>query len=42
MRPNSVSPWEIEPFGSSVLSGTSDPVVMNKRPRSSVEIPGHG
>lgn len=39
-RPDRVSPWEIEPFGSSALSDISD-AVKNKKPRPTIEIPGH-
>ncbi|XP_057520598.1 auxin response factor 9 isoform X1 [Amaranthus tricolor] len=41
MRPDRVSPWEIEPFGSSVPLDTSDPVVKHKKPRPSMDNPGH-
>ncbi|XP_021754396.1 auxin response factor 9-like isoform X1 [Chenopodium quinoa] len=40
-RSDRVSPWEIEPFGYPAASDVADPVVKNKKPRPSVEIPGH-
>lgn len=41
-RPDRVSPWEIEPFGSSAPLDVTDTVVKNKKPRPSIEIPNHG
>lgn len=40
-RPDRVSPWEIEPFGSSAPLDVTDTVVKNKKPRPSIEIPNH-
>ncbi|GAB4834599.1 Auxin response factor 9 [Ancistrocladus abbreviatus] len=42
LRPERVSPWEIEPFVASVPSNLADSVlVKNKRSRPSIEIPVH-
>ncbi|KAF3448734.1 hypothetical protein FNV43_RR09447 [Rhamnella rubrinervis] len=38
LRPDRVSPWEIEPFVASVPSSLAQPVFKNKRPRPPTEI----
>lgn len=40
MRPDRVSPWDIEPLTSSAVTGLSQPVSKNKRPRQPT--PAHG
>ncbi|XP_023534393.1 auxin response factor 9-like isoform X2 [Cucurbita pepo subsp. pepo] len=41
LRPDRVSPWDIEPLTSSAVSSLSQPVSKNKRPRQSTETPAH-